>query len=394
MPKIKVVAWDFDETIRFVRSAEDFNPLADDTFTIKPGLYNAAMKEGTINDDDITYHSAWYKITMGVLKENHVDSVLATQRLIMTEKDGVDRGERATRGCYHYLDLLLGQHRAYLTELLPAERKSMTVGVTNPNSYDVKNNILKFYHAKYNCKADEMLLVDDHGGYMAPTVGAGHRFVFADPDCYHLALVLMNVFDKKNVVKKISSLTLPVEVTEQHRRKFIAFCETFITPPANTLSHQKDHILELIRRVVNQRHPKMKEARELKTVALVALYNSVEALKEATLSSAFSQYFLRSLARIACKIDASNHLATGSDPETITGRRLLEQLQNKFSALQPLVLPHMNQALTYDSLIKFTKHSIDQLKAETYEDELYGFLDGSNEHNQRIHCAKPGIAVL
>lgn len=168
MPKIrKVVVWDIDGPINHGLSS---NP---NECYLPEGRYEAS-KPGNDPSDFIVDNRKMLKLTMNILQENRVSSVIGSQRIQMQEEDP-DYG-RFVRAMYRGLDHVFGEDRLFLKEDIA---KKIGQSLQGLDLNKIKNPIMQAYQAEFQLGPQDVFLIDDSAIYGDPAKSAGFAFVYA-----------------------------------------------------------------------------------------------------------------------------------------------------------------------------------------------------------------------
>ena len=168
MPSVrKLVVWDIDGPINhgFSQSKNDY---------YLPPFRSEYSKRGADPFDFVVSNKPFLKITLDVLYQNKIESVIGSQRIQMEESD--PQYGRFISAMYQGLDHVFGKKRAYLKE---DNAREIGLSIQNEQTNYSKNSIIKAYQDKFNVAGKDIIFIDDHINYKAATEEAGHVFVHA-----------------------------------------------------------------------------------------------------------------------------------------------------------------------------------------------------------------------
>jgi hypothetical protein len=372
----RVVAWDFDDTIKHTIDPGLFGRVPEKAFCVEGhpqyAKYQLFCERGHINVDDITPHIAWYKLTFAILKNINVTSVLATQRLFQVTEDEPNLYQRNMQGCYAYLDMIFGAERSFLKEISDAERSKMYSGAER-DSINLKSSYLKYYAHRYVCTPEQIVLVDDNVDYMAPVLEQGNGFILADNECSHLVRVLEQCVGSSRLYTEIAKILLPKDVTEDNRKAFVDFIRTFDANQFKQIAFDKNNFIVLILKVKNampfKRQLQSQFFESKKAQALNALRCEIKSLKEKNLTEFEVKNYLKILTRIACTVTKNDN---GPDTPTAEGSKLLSELQTGLAYWRMIILPSIRAGkFGYDDLVKFSGSNKKDLSNPELKDKFY-----------------------
>jgi hypothetical protein len=168
----KIVAWDFDGPINYTGRYKNNRTKV---------IYSESRPanfEGDFPYDIIVSNVDFLDLTLKILADNDVQSVLASQRILFP--DDANYGPR-TRDMYNALDQLFGQDRKFLTKNVGEE-----IGhpLRNVDTQKTKVPILAAIKNKYQRRKNtNIILIDDLAdAYKATTEHAGYQFIHAPRD--------------------------------------------------------------------------------------------------------------------------------------------------------------------------------------------------------------------
>jgi hypothetical protein len=128
--------------------------------------------------DIVVNNVEFLQLTLNILADNNVISILASQRIHMPDDENY--GPR-TRDMYNALDNIFGKKRKFLHQSIGEE-----IGrpLRNADTQNTKVPILAAIQQKYHDRnKSNIILLDDHAdSYQASTEQAGYRFIHAPRD--------------------------------------------------------------------------------------------------------------------------------------------------------------------------------------------------------------------
>ena len=172
MTKQKLVVWDVDGPINY-RGRQGTVP-ADCCYT--PG-FRSGGPPGDDSYDFVVKNSALVKLTLDILHQNNITSVIGSQRIQMQDDD--PSYGNFVKAMYGGLDHFFDNKRPYLNEELA---RKIGGKIANENTQVSKNMLLKAYQDEFNCQPQDIILIDDHDGYGTLAEEAEHMFVLAPGD--------------------------------------------------------------------------------------------------------------------------------------------------------------------------------------------------------------------
>lgn len=217
--KSKLVIWDVDGPINHgVPKSRDECYLPEDrTEGSRPGAYPT---------DFVVDNKKMLALTMQILHENDVTSVIGSQRIQMKDEDPYYG--RFLTAMYKGLDHVFGKDRVFLKEDI-ARQVGQTLQESETNKS--KNVLIKAYQEALGLNPEDIVFIDDHVNYAQSTRDAGHVFVHAPrtkpldtvEDNSYLFETLLRTVGVDDIRQSLARSVMPTSIKNQYQQQLVTY---------------------------------------------------------------------------------------------------------------------------------------------------------------------------
>lgn len=231
--KRKIAVWDMDGPINKIYPEKTANPAFCYDY-----IKNSPKKEGEkVRDYDLeklgeaqldfnVTNKPFLALTLDVLHQNNVESVIGSQRIQYSRNDPKEGAY--LESLYNGLDYVFGKDRPYLKADL-AQRVGAELGTTQLGHS--KNLLIEKYQNALDVKAEDIIFIDDLIDYQSPAEQAGHLFVHAPrraaedsvKDNAYLFETLLRTIPGRDIHKAITNSSESKQVKNEFKQQFLTF---------------------------------------------------------------------------------------------------------------------------------------------------------------------------